>query len=330
MDRPPPIVYLLYGDDDLAFRESINKLRVKLGDPTTADMNTQHFTSVNLNLSRLIETCTSIPFLARRRLIILDHADRLPADETWKDRFLQFLEMLTDSTALIIVEHVDVHSAGKEEKYHRSSFLYQWAIANPQKSYIRRCVTPRGPAFIAWIHQRCQSLGGEIDPSAAHLLAELVAEDPYIADQEIVKLLDYIDLRRTIEIKDVELLTPFRGQGDVFAMVDAIGHRNGKQAQQRLHLLLEGEDLRYVFAMIVRQFRLLLQAREALDEGKNPSQVISVPPFVADKISKQARNFTLEDLEKIHHQLLTIDFEAKTSQVDKEVALDSLISTLAD
>ena len=177
---------------------------------------------------------------------------------------------------------------------------------------------------------RCQSLGGEIEPAAAHLLAESVAEDLFLANQELTKLLDYVDRKRPIEINDVERLTPFHGQSDVFAMVDALGQRRGQEALQRLRQLLEDKDPKYAFAMIVRQFRLLLRAREALDLGLNTQQVLRVHPFVVNKVSAQAGNFSLADLERIYHKLLAIDLATKTGQASVEVELDSLIATLSN
>lgn len=177
--------------------------------------------------------------------------------------------------------------------------------------------------------EHCKDLGGEIEPTAAHMLAEFVAEDPLLADQELKKLLDYIDRQRPIVMDDVELLTPFHGQSNVFAMVDAIGLRHGKDAQHHLHRLLEDSDPHYAFAMIVRQFRLILQAREALDNGQNPEQILQLPRFVANKISAQAQNFSLKDLERIHHNLLSIDLASKTSQASYDIELDRFIAELS-
>ena len=57
MNRPAPTVYLLYGDDDLAFHEFITQLHERLGDPSTADMNTQRFLAKGLELGAFEEAC---------------------------------------------------------------------------------------------------------------------------------------------------------------------------------------------------------------------------------------------------------------------------------
>lgn len=333
MDQPKPTVYLIYGDDEFTITRIIHQLREKLGDSTAADLNVQRFSAIGMDMGALEESCSAIPFLSTRRLIILDNAEHLTRrswDDTQKERFFNFLENIHETTALVIIERVDIQSTVKLENYKNRSPFFRWAEPlHPQKTYLIPCRTPKGGAFLHWLMEHCKDLGGEIEPTAAHMLAEFVAEDPLLADQELKKLLDYIDRQRPIVMDDVELLTPFHGQSNVFAMVDAIGLRHGKDAQHHLHRLLEDSDPHYAFAMIVRQFRLILQAREALDNGQNPEQILQLPRFVANKISAQAQNFSLKDLERIHHNLLSIDLASKTSQASYDVELDRFIAELS-
>ncbi len=330
MNRSPPTVYLLYGDDDLAVHEFIMQLHERLGDPSTADMNTQQFLSKGLDLGAFEETCNALPFIAPRRLVLLDHVEDLPPDETWRERFFSILTSLPPTTALVLAEYVDIRSEKDDRAYKSRSSLYRWCEKRSDETFIRKCATPRGASFVAWLRNRCHQMGGEIETSAAQQLAEFVAEDAYMASHELAKLLDYVDLNRPIQVEDVDRLTPFYGQSDVFAMVDSIGQRNGSKALRTLHRLLEEDDPLYAFAMIVRQFRLLIQAREALDDGVDPKKVMRVHPYVVDKISAQARNFSRADLDYIYHRLLSIDQGSKTSSVDREVELEILITAISE
>ena len=330
MNRPPPTVYLLYGDDDLAIREFVGQLRERLGDPSTADMNTQHFLARGLDLGSFEEACHALPFIAPRRLVFINHIEDLPSGKAWRERFFSILASLPPSTALVLAEYGSVGSEKDEREYKSRSSLFRWRVERPDETFIRKCATPRGAAFVSWLRNRCHQMGGGIDTQAAHQLAEFVAEDASMASQELSKLLVYVDRKRPIEIEDVNGLTPFHGQSDVFAMVDSIGQRDGAKALKRLHRLLEVDDPMYAFAMIVRQFRLLIQAREALDEGVDPKEVMRVHPYVAGKISAQSRNFSRADLDHIYHRLLSIDLWSKSSSADRAVELDSLITALSE
>jgi DNA polymerase-3 subunit delta len=327
MGASTPTVYLFYGNDKLTINETIASMRVKLGDPSTADMNLQRFSGSELDMSDLIQSCTVAPFIAHRRLTIVDKAERLPTNPDWQSRFFEFLDTLPDTCALVFIEDSEYYR-NKKKKYESSSPIFQWAQDHPESTYVQAYFVPRDAAFVSWLRNRCQMMGGEIEQSAAQLLADWVSEDPFLSNEELAKLLDFVDRARPIEVEDVQQLTPYRGQEDIFSMVDALGQRRGKSAQKFLHGLLAEEDIRYVFAMIVRQFRLLILSREALDAGDSPKQSLpkNTPDFVINKISAQAKKFSMELLERIYHELLEIDLASKFGGLDLAISLDSFIA----
>jgi len=320
MQPEKPVVYLLHGDDNLAISEFITKLREMLGDPTSAQMNLQRFHGEALDFGQFQEASTTLPFLSPRRVVILDNVQAVMRKSKQAQALLELLPSLPQSTALVLVH-------GKKLDPKKSPLL-KWALKHPQHAFVRCYEIPRGADFVRRLTKRCNAKQGAIEPQAAHLLSELVAGDALLADRELEKLLDYVNRERPINVSDVEQLTPFHGQSNVFAMVDAVGQRKGQHAFTHLHRLLEDHPPRYAFSMITRQFRLLLQAREALDSNTNPRKVLKAPGFVADKLSAQARNFTLPDLELIHHKLLEIDLASKSGGAALEVALDILLATL--
>lgn len=320
MPKDIPSIYLLHGDDGLAISEFIAILREKLGDPSSSQMNVQRFDGETLDMGKLHQACLTVPFLSTRRLVILENAQAAMRNAEQAKALFDLMPRVPQSTALVLVKD-------KEPKKGKSALL-QWAHENPSISYIRDCATPQGHEFASWLMKHCAGMGGAIEPQAAQLLSELVGSDSRLANNELQKLLDYVNRERPIEVSDVEQITPFHGQTSIFDMVDAMGLRHGSQAFKHLHRLLEDHPPLYAFSMIVRQFRLLIQAREALDGNINPRSVLDVPGFVADKVSLQARNFKLSDLERIYHKLLEIDLESKSGGPDLEVALDSLLATL--
>ena len=120
-------------------------------------------------------------------------------------------------------------------------------------------------------------------------------------------------------------------------LVDALGNRDGKQAVNMLQRLLEQQDAKSIFPMVVRQFRLLLVARDVLDRGGSDQDVVnalSPEPFRVNRyiaehnITRQARQFSLPTLEFVYHRLLELDAAMKTGQIEDELALDTLVAEL--
>jgi len=320
MATPKPTVYLLHGDDALAQEEFIGRMLKKQGEAPNAALSVQRFSTDGTDLSEVAQTCAALPFLAERRLVILEKPGRWCDDAEGWPRFRDLLDTLPTSTALVLVEPGTLKD---------KSPLLRWAEAHASSAWVRAFAAPHGKSFEDWLVVRAQAKGGTIDAPAAQLLAELVGEDAERADQELAKLVNYVDAARPIRLGDVEQLTPFHGQTDVFAMVDALGKRDAHTALTRLQRLLEDEDPHYAFSMMIRQFRLLLRAREAIDMGANPQQTLGVHPYVAGKVTEQARNFSLSDLERIYHRLMEIDLADKTSSIQLDAALVGLIAAVA-
>jgi DNA polymerase-3 subunit delta len=327
MAERPPTVYLLYGDHEIAISEFISRMREKMGDPSSADMNTDIFPSGKLDLGKIEQVCASLPFLSRRRLVIIEEPLKALTNDDLKGKFYRILESIPETTALLLIERVDfLATRGKTTK--PLSALILWLEETLGSAYIKRVEVPRGSHFVQWIRQHAHELEGEIEPQAAHLLSELVAGDPNLAHHELSKLLNFVNRDRPIEVEDVEDLTPLKRQSDVFAMVDAMGQRNGPQALQWLRQLLENDSPMYAFSMIIRQFRLLLLAKEAQVNQKDPEKALNVHPYVAGKIIAQARNFSLPDLEQIYHLLNNIDLASKTGKDNLEIALEGFVANL--
>ena len=313
----PPSVYLFYGDNPLAISETIAELEAKLG--PSSEFNVQRLSGGALDLEQLRAACGALPFLSSRRLIVVKEAGRIPNSE--KDRFAQLMDELPDTAALVLIEEIQ---GDRERAYKKASFLYSWAHEHPEKAYVRAFMVPKGSAFIHWLSDRSK---GRIDQDAAQLLAHYVEEDPLLAEQELQKLLNYVNDARTIAVEDVERLTPSHGQLDIFAVVDKLGDTQG--TLPRLQRLLEDQELAYVFLMLVRQFRLMILARRAIEIGEDPLASMNVPPFVVRKVSAQSQQFTSSELKGIYQRLLDLDVSVKRGEADLSLDLLPLIASLS-
>ena len=326
-----PVVYLLHGDDEFAIARFIDELESKLGDASLAAMNITRLDGRSFNPDELLSIAGVMPFLAKRRIVILEHPlARLEAADV-RQKFLSQLDSLPPTTALVLAEKRPL-TEDRDRKKGKLHWLEQWAASAGDRVFLRQFVQPKGVSLGQWIQSRARELGGQFEPPAAARLGDLVGGDSRRAEQEIEKLLAYVNYRRAVEVDDVLLLTADTAEKNIFDLVDAIGMRNGQQAINLLQKLLEQEDAQRIFSMVVRQFRLLLQAREVLDGGASEADVarlVGIHPFVAGKVSQQARQITLPALEDIYHRLLEMDLAVKTGQLSEELALETLVAGLA-
>jgi DNA polymerase-3 subunit delta len=110
-------------------------------------------------------------------------------------------------------------------------------------------------------------------------------------------------------------------EANIFHLTDSLGAKNHREAIHNLHRsMAAGENLRQVFYMIVRQFRLFLQVGSYLTlyPNANPAGIASslkIHPFVAKNTLSQVRRFKMAELKSAYRRLLDIDLDLKTSKI---------------
>ena len=319
-----PNLFFLFGNDEFAISRRLKEFESDFTDPTSADMNTARLEARSVSEDDLGNALNAMPFLARRRLVLLSNPSSKYNNPSLRKKFLEFIGKAPESTRLVMYEAVDPRDAEKH-------WLVKWAEKNNKLIQSRAFMLPRLKDMTGWIVNETKNQGGQIVPRAAEILKDMVGVDTRQAGMEIAKLLAYVNWSRPVTVEDVEAVCIVTSQQSVFDFVDALANGNGKSAQHLLHRLLESEDEFSLWGMVVRQFRLLIQAREVLDGNGNKDEVakaLGVHPFVAEKAAQQAARFSIETLEAIYHRLLTIDERVKTSQVTLDLAMDTLVVEL--
>ena len=331
-----PTFYLLRGDDSSRIKEVIAGFQAGLGDPSMADLNTTRHEGESLGFETLQADALTMPFLADRRLIIVENA-RTFLSRMAKDRAQACLDLfgqLPETTALVmVVEDQQAKKRGERYWEHAKTYawLTDWMREHNDRALLIDCPLPDDEDMPSWILRKAKELGGGFKPDAARLLASYVGNNTMRAQNEVQKLITYVGERQIVEEADVSLLTAQEQEGDIFALTDALGERNSKAAMQQFMLLMEDNDLLELTGMIHRQFRLLIQAREILDAGGKAQDIekeLGVLGFVARKLSDQARRFSMQQLLEIYDRLLKIDLDMKTGGTPGDVAYELLIADL--
>lgn len=333
----PPRLYLLHGLDEFASAEFVDALKAQMGDPSLASLNTLVFDGRTVTLAEVQAACGAMPFLADHRLVIVegwltrllsraDDDDDAPARGSASARdalaeLTAYLDQQPDTAWLVLVEQREIP---ERNPVIRAAAGQPWAL-------VRKFDLPQGEALVKWIQARAKAEGGTFTREAAQALAQ-AETDPRALGHEIVKLLTFAAFERPVEAADVAALTSASSEARIFDFVDHLGQRRGPQAQRELHRLLEREEPLYVLGMIVRQFRLILQAKDLLEARRTErevAQTLGLHPYPAGKVCAQSLNFTLPTLERLYRRLLECDVEIKTGKTEPAAALDVLLAELS-
>lgn len=331
--------YILYGKDDFSLQQKLEEIKQDLGSPEMLEVNTSVLDGHQLSLSQLIDACSAVPFLCPTRLVIVDGLlgsfeqksgarQRGARSKTKLNSSLEEWMGLTDyvrqmpaTTVLVLVD------AEIKEKKAANRLFKSLAPLGEVMTFSQF----KDKDLSDWVQNRVKQGGGTISPGAIGLLIGLVGADLWTMGSEIDKLLAFRSGQPITE-DSVRQVTSYAREANVFTLVDAILEGRRKAAQQSLHRLLqEGAAPAYVLAMITRQLRLIVMAKELgrrLFQPEIRDRLESTSDYGLDKALKQAKTYTFERIKSAYHKLLEADIAIKTGKYDDDLALDLLVIEL--
>jgi DNA polymerase-3 subunit delta len=208
------------------------------------------------------------------------------------------------------------------------------------------------------VSKKLEGFGKKISPTAFKLLQERTGNDMHLIAEAIEKMVAFVGEKTRIDDRDVETLIPQSSFENIFALTDAIGKRALPQALQALRSVLNGgEPPIKVNALIVRQLRLMLQAKLLVQRGELQPNAERMPyqrfvdsvfkplaarradllpesaqlnllkqnTYAAYKIIQALPFFSTDELIECLGKTLEADIELKSSQLDPECILEQLI-----
>ncbi len=179
-----------------------------------------------------------------------------------------------------------------------------------------------------WLIKEAKTQNGILEPQAAARLVAMCAGDSWRMANELEKLLMFCG-DAAVTVPDVESMVRSEYASDIFALTDALGQRQSARAMELLHHeLVSGANAFGLIATLASHIRNLYQVKQSRDNGTAPGSIASelaLHPFVVQKALTQSTKFTIDELRNLHHRLLTIDHDLKTSPLDAETLLDMLV-----
>lgn len=323
-----PSVYVFLGDDLDAIRAVEAKFIKEMGNPEMASLNIARLHGQVDSLDDLVKNVSLFPFGVERRLVIFAQPlDRISKSDS--ERWQQVMEHIPPTTALVLEISCNWTKAKKTWKWDcfaSNAWFEKWSKQKAPWLYVQEFRVPSRSDLPARIQQMVTEEGGTIQRPAVHELAAIVGNDVLMLRQEVKKLCTYTGFEREITREDVRALCTLIPEEDVFAMVDAFASGNTSSALHHLKLMFANQDYVRVFAMIVRQFRMALMTKEALEEGISSAETIAglihENPYGVKKVIQQCRRFTYQELQEIYYALYELDGAIKRGNVLPEVGLE--------
>lgn len=304
--------YLLYGEEAYLRNQYKNKLKNALVNPDDT-MNFSRFEGKSIDPAEIISLADTLPFFAERRLILIEDSGFF---KNKCDELADYLPSLPETTCLLFAEtEVD-----KRNRLYKA--VQKYGRVTEFQSQDER-------TLMRWILGTLKKENKKITEDTLRHFLERTGSDMENIHMELEKLLSYTEGRDVITSEDVEEICTMQTTGQIFEMIRAIAEKKQRLALDLYYdlLALKEPPMRILF-LIARQFNQLLLVKSLAAKGMDRSSIASkaqVVPFIAGRLTTQARSFTLEQLKNAVKDCVDAEEAVKTGRMTDILSVELLI-----
>lgn len=252
----------------------------------------------------LFQALRTAPMFGDQRVVVLSSVDAYSAELT--NRITDYLAEPNPSVCLVI--------AGSKVPA---------KLAEAVQKVGRRIEATKGKRtdLFGWLRSEAKTRGLTPAGDALGALVEALGEDRLALSHGLDELSLALGEGRRFGAEDVR--RQFRGRADirVFGFIDSVASRQTGEALQSLHQLLrQGESPQSLFWMLARHLRLLILAQDS--PAAKVAKKLGVPVWRAEKLVRQAANFTPQELTSAYETLAAADQKMKKSEEPEELTVE--------
>lgn len=305
-------VYLLFGEEAYLRKQYKDKLKSALSaDGDT--MNCHYYEGKDISVGEVIDLAETIPFLAERRVIVLENTGLF---KSGGEALAEYLSAPAPTVFFVFAE----------AEIDKRSKLYK-AVQN--KGVSVEFSIQDEHTLKRWILGMIKRENKNISENALNLFLNKTGTDMENIHKELEKLFCYCLEKDVITEADIEEICTQKVTNQIFDMVNAIADKQQKKALSLYYDLLSLREapMRILF-LIGRQFNILLMVKEMKKRGYDNKTIASkagIPPFTVGKYAAQASKFKSKDLKQALNECVEADEAVKTGRMNDKMSVELLI-----
>lgn len=271
-------VYILASAEPLLVDRALAAIREAAVPAALRAFNEDSVDGRGASASRILAAARTLPMMAERRLVLVRDLAQMPAAELGE--LIPYLEAPSPETVLVA-------TTSKVDK--RLKFY----AAAGKKGFLHELTPPRDLG--GWVADEARRRNVAIAPPARSRLVEVIGADLSRLSLALEQLALYAG-DRPIAVDDVDDLVADTRERSVFELTDAIGAGDRPRALAAVTSLIDQRQSAVgVIAMLARHVRQLALFRAGRDSGLGKpdlARLLGVPPFVVDKLGRQAGRYS--------------------------------------
>ena len=309
------MIIFLYGEDTFRSKQKLKEFKNKFTkNIDSSQINITEIDGEKMDLENFKQIILSGGFLVKKRMIIIENLLEKNKGKKILTEILSLLKsknspVLASDNITIFWERIGTIRADKYKGKILTGPLFNFL---KKEKYAFEFPLLNNTQLSLWIKKQAEKCDKKIDLEAINLLINLVGNDLWQINNELDKLSAYTE--KDIKADDVKKIVSNQFKETIFGLIDAIVNKNKKFSFQLLskHFMARA-DPSYLLIMLIRQFRMLIRAKDLLAQNPNVNLAIKlkVHPFVAQKVKVQSAKYNMSELKNIYSQLLVIDIKLK-------------------
>ncbi len=316
------MIFFYYGEDSFRAGQKINAIVNKFRDKIDpGGHNIQNLDGETIKADDFFQAVSVMGFLADKKLIVVKNIFNNKKLKDFQDSLINFLQKQKDTPDENYIVFWQTGKPDTRTKLYKALNKFKFSEEFNKLS---------SNELNKWISGQVTRAGKTIKPSALNLLVNYVGNDLWQLDQEINKLVNYVAAE--ISEDDIKTLVQAKIDDNIFTLIDALGNKDRSLALKLVEEKINaGVNSQYMLTMIIRQFRLIIQAKALNRQATYPgavAQALKVPPMVANKILAQSKKYELAQLKDIYRRLMILDEKLKTTSQQDKILFTQMINNI--
>ena len=307
--------YLLAGEEALLRDDAFAAIRGAVLDGGADDFNFDRLEGERTTPALLQEAVGRLPVMAQRRLVVLAEPDGRKAGQK------ALVEALPD-TVKSLADREDAVLLVIASKVDKRSRFYKAFGAEP--AAVVECYPPKNNRSVsAFVKAEAKRQGIEVEAGVPELLSERVGPQLLLLRNELAKASLLAGPGEPVSRAHVDASVAQVAEEPIWDLTDAIGEGRHGEAITLLSRLIEtGSPAPALLGTLASHFRKLARVRGG---GS-----VQGPPFVKQKLQKQASRYTSAQLLRCMKEIHRTDLALKgVGSLPPEIALERLVLGLA-
>lgn len=314
---------LVSGDDTAARLDCLRKLASLA--TAEGEMETEHVIADDRPVGDWFGSVGTAPFFSEYRTLVVRNLGRVSYDKA----YAAWLRDLPETARLVLVADEE---SGEEDKQRRvKAAVDGWSKAVKDSGGVVLSYEVPKKEVPSLVAARAKEMGLKINRATADLLVEMVGRRADAAFAELDKLSLMVDAGETITPDHVRQMVTPDPEYNVFRLAQAVIEGSRGEALRQLNAQLghakdlTTEALTRVFPVLVRQVKLVWQARAAIELGvnfghpnaaldacllENPS-LKSSPSWSQEQVVRMARKTTFKRLATCYFEVARAEAQLK-------------------